>query len=111
MLHNEVNRYLAHKLHLAETSFYYKDPALKASIDWAYSMQQFLRFKGKLITERELALMLQSCKMHIEKLLPCENNKSYKSSVQECQKIITHCSELLQPKKQQNGNNNENQIN
>ena len=98
MLLNDVSKYLAHKLHLAETSFYYKRPEAKQSIQWAYSMSQYLKFQARQISERDLAYMLKNAKQHLENLLPYPENKSFTSSQNNLQKILSKCSELLQPK-------------
>lgn len=107
MLLDDVSKYLSHKIHLAETSPWYKQASMQSSIQWAYSMQQFLRFKGRQLREQELALMLRPCTRHLENLVPSPNNKSYKSSIEKLNQIINRCREVLQPKKQQeNGTTN-----
>lgn len=98
MLSADAFKYLSHKLHLADVSIYYRRPQAKASIMWAQSMVQTLRFNVHQMNERQLAHTLILGQKHLENLLPYRDNKSYDSSLKNLNKIIEQCSKLLAPK-------------
>jgi hypothetical protein len=98
MLAPVLLRYLNHKLKLAGISTWYKQPDKKQAIDWAYGIQQLLRFKGRELSDRDVAQIVLPHAHNLEKLLPCPSNKSYESSVTNVEKIKKELREIFKPK-------------
>lgn len=94
MLLPEVTRYLNHKLRLAQVSPYYQRPACTHSLQWAHQFRNWLRFCAN-NDERQIAHLVISCQHHLKNLLPAEANKSYQSSLNNYNKILTACKQLL----------------
>jgi len=95
-------KYINHKLRLSTCSQYYRSPELRTSLEWAYYMQKLLIFQRHAITEKDVARLVINNEKHLFKIIPCERNKSYKSSLENYHKIINLCKASLQQNKFQN---------
>ena len=98
MLTAKVLTYINHKLTLASKSRYYMSPELRSALDWGYRMQQYFRYNRSNISEAEAARLVMGSQSMLYKLLPCERNSSYKSSLENYHSIINLCRHALQPK-------------
>lgn len=94
MLLPEVVKYINHKLKLAQVSTYYRRPGLQQSLQWAYNFKNYLRFQAN-GNEKYIAQNLLACQSHLKNLLPAEANKSYRSSLDNYNKILNTCKQLL----------------
>ena len=99
MLAPIILKYLNHKLLLAEKSQFYRGPEKRQALDWAFRIREYLRYQGKAISDRDLAIMIKPQFEHnLKQLLPCELNKSYQSSLTNYNKIKECVTEIFKPK-------------
>jgi hypothetical protein len=105
MLAPKILKYLNHKLLLAKVSSHYQAPDKKQALDWAYSLQQFFKYQGKHLSDREVAYMMLQHQSKLEQLLPNPLNKSYKSSITNLENIKTLCKSFVGYPKNQSSSN------
>lgn len=97
MLSVLILKYINHKLLLASKSPYYQAPDLRQALAWAHSIKQYLRY-NKGLSDRDVALIIKPQQHNLDKLLPCRENKSYESSVKNCETIKESLTQIFKPK-------------
>jgi len=94
----EVTKYIKHKVVLADVSNHYLEIARLQALQYCHSLKQMFCYQKQHLTPQDIARFVLQNKQHLFKILPHEENKSYKSSLEKYNKIIAEGELLLKPK-------------
>ncbi len=98
----ELNKYINHKKKLADVSPYYFDSNILLSLGVVCQWQFFIKKQREYYKDRDIARIILNDKQHFINILPCTENKSYKSSLEKITQIIEFSTQILKPKTHEN---------
>ena len=94
----EVTRYIKHKVVLANVSNHYLNFQRLQSLQYCDSLRQLFCRQQQYLSKQDVARFVLQNKNHLFAILPAEGNKSYKSSLDKYNAILTYSQEILKPK-------------
>ncbi len=97
----EISKFIKHKVRIANSnsSHYLEIPRLQA-LQFCDSLRKLFCYQAAYLTKHDIARQILQNKMHLQNILPCPLNSSYKSSVEKLEIIIATAEETLKPKTQ-----------